>query len=86
MTLPKINTQMHMEAIFDSLQQLLQEAAPTLRQEHPQEFAQTLELVSSGRGSLAARITTSPAAVTLTIHTADGEHSIVTFMQQVDLN
>jgi len=80
------NTLQHMECIFDSLQQLWREAEPTLHQENPGEFARTLALITSGRASFAARITTSPAAVTLTIHTPDGEHSMVTFMQSESIN
>lgn len=69
-----------MEAIFLALQELLEAAAPSLRHDYPQKFADIMQMVASGRASFSAKISTSPAMVTLTITSTEGEHELVSFM------
>lgn len=69
-----------MRAIFRGLQDLLEAAAPSMRSDNPQRYQDAMAAVASGRASFAAKVSTSPAIVTLTIAEPEGEHDLVSFV------
>lgn len=69
-----------MRAIFKGLQDLLEAAAPSMRSENPQRYADAMQMVASGRASFAAKVSTDPGIVTLTITCPEGDTDLVSFI------
>lgn len=74
-----------MRAIFAALQDLLELAAPSMREQSPQIYADAMTMVASGRASFAAKVSTSPATIMLTLDLPDGEKHLVAFSYQMEI-
>lgn len=81
-TITERATDASMRSIFRALQELLEIAAPSMREESPELYAHAMQMVATGRASFGAKVSTSPGQVTLTLDHPEGETSLVSYMYQ----
>lgn len=81
----KIETGLHLEAMFGGLLGLAAAVVARMQRDEPEMYGKALRLVESGAGALEARVTVEPPAVHLLIRLEDGRALELAWLPVPDL-